>query len=58
MMSAMKRPTIPKTPPLAPTTSVHGSSNAALKSAPAILQFRVYKLVFELSQYKVVPSGI
>ena len=34
-MSAMKRPTMPKTPPLAPTKARHVSSNAALKKLPA-----------------------
>ena len=34
-MSAMKRPTMPKTPPLAPTSARHVSSNATLKKLPA-----------------------
>ena len=34
-MSAMKRPTMPKTPPLAPTNARHVSSKAALKKLPA-----------------------
>ena len=34
-MSAMKRPTIPNTPPLAPTNARQVSSNAALKKLPA-----------------------
>ena len=37
-MSAMKRPTIPKTPPLAPTSARQVSSNAALKKLPAHTQ--------------------
>jgi len=34
-MSAMKRPSKPKMPPLAPATAAHLSSNAALKKLPA-----------------------
>ena len=34
-MSAMKRPTMPKTPPLAPTSARQVSSKAALKKLPA-----------------------
>ena len=36
IMSAMKRPTMPKTPPLAPTSARHVSSNAALKRLPGV----------------------
>lgn len=35
IMSAMKRPTMPNTPPLAPTNARQVSSNAALKKLPA-----------------------
>lgn len=35
IMSAMKRPTMPNTPPLAPTKARQVSSNAALKKLPA-----------------------
>ena len=35
IMSAMKRPITPNTPPLAPTTAMQVLSNAALKRFPA-----------------------
>ena len=35
IMSAMNRPMIPNTPPLAPTTAMHVLSNAALNRLPA-----------------------
>lgn len=48
--SAMKRPIMPKTPPLAPWTVLHPFSNAALKKLPAAtsaLTFLLLKTVFK-----------
>lgn len=41
-MSAIKRPTMPNTPPLAPTNARQVSSNAALKKLPAAARASIF----------------